>query len=387
MKKIISQISIILLIILIGTTFSVLNKTFAATSLNCSSTVNLGENIVISLTGFPSNKSGYSANLTIKYADGTIAAGTLVQSDIFAGDTQKETCVFVAKVAGKATIECEYYVTDVNAVVIDTGTITKEVTIKEPCKHETTTTEVVQNLSCTKDKIVVIKCSKCGVQIEKKTTEKAKGHVFGETKTVKEPTCCNSGSAEKTCTASGCTAKETMTLDATGKHTYKDGCKLTKNTVNNTANTNKNTSKNTTNTVDEVKNPTFKDVDEKVYATKKCNVRSSCSTATNNNKLGSLQKDEQVTRTGTSKEWSRIIYNGKVAYVAAEFLTTEEPVDENEVNNTANENVVDDEMAAIQRQVGVLPEVGNNIAVTLYFVVTACTVAIVSGSLYFINKK
>ena len=65
-------------------------------------------------------------------------------------------------------------------------------------------------------------------------------------------------------------------------------------------------------------------------------------------------------------------------------MTTEEPVEE--TNEVANENV-DDEMAAIQRQVGVLPEVGTNIATSMYFVITLLAVAGVSGSLYYINKK
>ena len=65
----------------------------------------------------------------------------------------------------------------------------------------------------------------------------------------------------------------------------------------------------------------------------------------------------------------------------------EEPVEEtNEIaNNAVNE--IDTQLADIKQNVGVLPEVGNNIAVSLYFVITAIAVAIVSGSLYYKNKK
>lgn len=141
---------------------------------------------------------------------------------------------------------------------------------------------------------------------------------------------------------------------------------------------------NTTNTT--VVNPTFKDVNENVYAIKNCNVRSSCSTSANN-KIGSLSEGELVVRTGYSSEWSRIKYNGQVAYVATNLLTTEEPEDDtDEVNNVVNEienNTVDDELTGLKNEIGVLPEVGNPVAVKMFFIVSAISIACVSGLLYF----
>ena len=52
MKRIISQISIILLIMLVGTTFSAVNKVFAATTIKCVSSVYAGDNFTVSLNFF-----------------------------------------------------------------------------------------------------------------------------------------------------------------------------------------------------------------------------------------------------------------------------------------------------------------------------------------------
>lgn len=387
MKRIISQISMILLIMIIGTTFSSINKVFAAVGVNCPSSVTVGENFTVSLSGLTDAITGYSCDVKVTYADGTTASGNLAYMK--GGESllgpNKTSCSFNAKVIGTVKVEIlnwDVVGADLAAPGAKTLTIKEEV---KPCSHESKKTEVIQNVSCTKDKIELTKCASCGVEIERKTTEKAKGHSWGELKTVKEATCCEDGSVEKVCTT--CSTKETTVVDATGKHTYTSPCKKTKptNNTSNTTNSSKNNTTNTNKVEDEVKMPTFKDVDETVYAKKSCNVRNSCTTKTNNNKIGSLQEGEQLKRTGISDEWSRIIYNGKTAYVATSLLTTEEPVEE--TNEVVNENVVDDEMKAIQTQVGVLPEVGNNVAVTGYFVITAIAIAFATGSLYYINKN
>ncbi|MDD3360952.1 MAG: SH3 domain-containing protein [Hespellia sp.] len=69
---------------------------------------------------------------------------------------------------------------------------------------------------------------------------------------------------------------------------------------------------------------TIKDVSEKVWATAVVNVRDSYST--NANVLGTLQVNDEVTRTGTCDNgWSRIDYNGNAAYIYAQYLTTTAP--------------------------------------------------------------
>ena len=85
----------------------------------------------------------------------------------------------------------------------------------------------------------------------------------------------------------------------------------------------------------------FKKVDnETVYATSSVRVRSSCTTSTSQNIIGSLKVGQSVIKTGIATKaidgiiWSRIIYNNQTAYVSDEYLTTEktetteEPVEE-----------------------------------------------------------
>lgn len=80
--------------------------------------------------------------------------------------------------------------------------------------------------------------------------------------------------------------------------------------------------------------PTFTDVKETVYTTSKVNVRESYSKSSKN--LGSLEKGEEVTRTGKgSNGWSRITFKGKTAYVSSSYLTTTKPTEEEKSNNKA----------------------------------------------------
>lgn len=71
----------------------------------------------------------------------------------------------------------------------------------------------------------------------------------------------------------------------------------------------------------------FTDCNETVYATTTVNVRDTYSTS--GNKVGSLAKAQSVTRTGTGQGeaagWSRIEFNGQVAYVSSDYLSTTKP--------------------------------------------------------------
>ena len=65
----------------------------------------------------------------------------------------------------------------------------------------------------------------------------------------------------------------------------------------------------------------IKEVNETVYATSTVNVRSG--PGTSYEKLGQLAKGDKVTRTGICENgWSRVVYNGKVAYISSSYLTT-----------------------------------------------------------------
>lgn len=162
----------------------------------------------------------------------------------------------------------------------------------------------------------------------------------------------------------------------------------------------------------EVVNPTFKDVNETVYAVSGCNVRSSCSSSISSNKIGGLKEGQSVTRTGYHSEWSRISYNGKTAYVATRLLTTEAPKveEENTVTNTAEntavknevtnkvENTVENEvvneavdqnaiLGNLQNEIGVLPEVGRNVADYMFMIVSFITLSIIMIVNYKLKNK
>ena len=71
----------------------------------------------------------------------------------------------------------------------------------------------------------------------------------------------------------------------------------------------------------------FTEIDETLYATTTVNVREGYSASSN--KLGSLSKAQSVKRTGVGSGdavgWSRIEFNGKVAYVSSDYLSATKP--------------------------------------------------------------
>lgn len=72
------------------------------------------------------------------------------------------------------------------------------------------------------------------------------------------------------------------------------------------------------------KEPTFKAVNEKLYATGNINVRKSYSA--DSDKLGSLQTGDEVTRTGVGDNgWSKVTFNGGTGYIKSSLLTAEQP--------------------------------------------------------------
>ena len=154
----------------------------------------------------------------------------------------------------------------------------------------------------------------------------------------------------------------------------------------------------------EVVNPTFKDVNETVYAVQNCNVRSSCSSEISSNKIGGLKEGQEVTRTGVASGWSRILYNGKTAYVAARLLTTEKPEEKEEqkeeekteentdVENDNTEVTPEEKLKVIQENIGTLPEVGHNIAFYIYitistFVLGVMAIIVIKNNEYRGSKK
>ena len=70
--------------------------------------------------------------------------------------------------------------------------------------------------------------------------------------------------------------------------------------------------------------PTFKSVNETMYANGDINVRKSYST--DSDRIGSLKKGDKVTRTGIgSNGWSKVSYDGGTGYIYTSLLTDKEP--------------------------------------------------------------
>lgn len=94
------------------------------------------------------------------------------------------------------------------------------------------------------------------------------------------------------------------------------------------------------------KKPTFSGGTATVYAKETVSIRDNWSTS--GKLLGTLQKGKSITRTGIgSNGWDRVNYNGKVAYISGQYLTTTKPKDDDKKdddkkddekkNNTTNE--------------------------------------------------
>lgn len=104
--------------------------------------------------------------------------------------------------------------------------------------------------------------------------------------------------------------------------------------------------------------PTFTGGTATVYAKETVSIRDSWSTS--GKLLGTLQKGKSITRTGIgSNGWTRVNYNGKVAYISSQYLTTTKPKDDdkkdddkkddknntkNETNNTTNNETTNNEV-------------------------------------------
>lgn len=332
MKKIISQVTLIMLIVIIGMSSVFITKVNAVASiagLNVSSAKE-GENFTVKLI-LPSNAAGVEATITVTYSNGASESQKLIyiNHEMMKRD---EPVSFKAKASGQATIKATgILIYDQDLGLLEQGGEKEQV-----------------------------------INIESSTPAPTPNPTPNPNE--------NSGNQ------------------------------------NNNGNTN--TTGNNTTKQPEVKNPTFKDVDETVYVVSDCNVRSSCSTDKNvNNKIGGLKAGKSVKRTGVEGTWSRIVFNGKTAYVATRLLTTEEPEkpDTNTVNNTsvknttvANNTVVNNTVTnevtdsnviskeemlnQIEQSVGVLPEVGNNIAVVMFSVISITSITVIMG-LYYKNKK
>ncbi len=326
MKKKVDQILLILVVVMVSLLFILIPNVYAESvaGLNVSSAT-VGGTFSVSLI-LPSEAIGAQCTVTVTYSDGT----TSTQNLVYMQGMSENIVTFSAKVAGTTVINATgIKISDSNANTIESG----------GSKSQTIT---INNVS------------------------------------VPTPPENNNNSGS----------------DSNG--------------AGNNSNNNSDKDNHTTPKEPEIVNPTFQDVNETVYATQGCNVRSSCSSDISSNKIGGLVAGQEVKRTGIADGWSRISYNGQTAYVASRLLTTEKPEEPEELENIVEENttntladnvvaeenaivnetnLVEDQLNSIQAEIGVLPEVGNNIATNIFYGVTLLGLGCILIINYIIRSK
>lgn len=66
----------------------------------------------------------------------------------------------------------------------------------------------------------------------------------------------------------------------------------------------------------------FEERNEKVYAITSVRVRSTPTTDSDDNILGKIEAGDELKRVGYNDSWSKVIYNGKEAYVSSDYVIT-----------------------------------------------------------------
>lgn len=359
MRKIVFQISIILLIMTIGMISVFINKVNADSmaGLSCPSSVEVGKNFTVALI-LPSNAYSAQANITIKFSDGTTSSKKLVYLNGM-GDFPNSVS-FNAKTAGNATVTASgIVISDANANTL------------EPNGSKSASINITSNAPTTPQENPAT-----SVPTNNNTEVK-----FSDTnETVYTTDRCNVRKSYSTSSDKITTLEKGTSLKRTGvssngwsRVSYNGGTAYI-------------SSKYLTTTQVEIK---FKDVNEKLYATQNCNLRKSWST--DSDIVGALTVGQEVTRTGIADNgWSRINNGGQVVYVATRLLTTEKPEENPEEELPEDpENIEKTEeeiLAEIKEEVGILPEVGNNLAIIMYISTVIIALCGVSAGIYYVKS-
>lgn len=391
MKKLIFQFSLILLIIAIGimSVFITTVNADSITGLNVPSSVKPGENLTVSLI-LPSNAIAAQAVITVSWSDGKTNTQTLAYttglSDNSVSFSTKDVATGTAKVTASKII-----VTASNGSELENGG-TKEASVNIVGNQQPATNTGNSNsnsdVKFTDVNETVYTNDRVNFRKSYSTTSERIRVLETGTKLTRTGIGNNGWSRVNYNGQTGYISSQYLTTQTSNTPSTPD--------TTNTSNTDDNKKEN-----EDVK---FKDVNEKMYALQNCNLRKSWST--DSDKVGYLSTGQEVTRTGVADNgWSRITYNGQVVYIATRLLTNKKPEEnKNEIENTVanevaneisnevvnevtNELTEEEKLAAIQEEVGVLPEVGNNIANNLYIIITILAISLVSAGMYFYLKK
>lgn len=385
MKKIIFQISLILLIIIIGMSSVFITKASAAqATITITSNVRVGEKYTVTVN-IPSNAVAYQGKIVIKYGDGsTDSSGMLANITGITGDYTHPgnmSATFTAKGAGIASVTVE------DCAISDKAgqTISGPNGITFNVDPKVTTTPSTPSPKPEEPAAPVVPNTNDNNKPTNNNIPQVSFKDVNETVYLKE--ACNvrksySTDSEKiTKLEKGASIKRTgigsngwSRVEYNGTIAYMSSQYLS---------------------TTEIK-VEFKDVEETMYATQDCNLRKSYSTSSE--KAGYLTKGQEVTRTGIADNgWSRINYNGQVVYVASRLLTSELPEEDVEETNEVENEVITDNtedvelteeeiLAGIKEEVGVLPEVGTNIASIMYIVITMISILMISVGILYIKK-
>lgn len=441
MKKVIFQICLILLIIIIGIAPSVMAAD--ATITVSSNNIKKGDTFTVTVN-IPSNAVGYQGTIKVFYKDEGItdSSGFLMKVTGVDGEYAHPgnmTATFTAKSTGETIISVD------GCVISDKDTNTlknpapKSIIIAsnepKPTEPSTPSTPSEPNTGGNSTGNSGNSGTTTGNNGNTGNTGNA-GNTGNTGNTEKPSTNSNTGTTntngpkftdvnETVYTTTRCNLRESYSTNSKKIAIVNSGTKLTRKGIgdNNWSKCEYNgkvvyvsSEYLTTNSPDKKedekenneKEVVFKDTHENLYAKQSCNLRASWSTESE--KVGYLEKGQAVERTGYADNgWSRIKYNGKTVYVASRLLVVEKPEEDekgkntianntvkNTIENKVQENIIEDptkiseedRLKEIQNEIGVLPEVGVNVANIAYIVVTLIAIAgIISGIIYIKKNK
>ncbi len=407
MKKIISQISLVLLIMIIGIASILIPEAYAADATITVSSKNIQEGDSFTVTvNMPSDSVGYQGKIKVFYKDSGITDSSKEETKLtgIEGDFKHPgnmTATFTAKKTGEVQISFEGIISDINSNALKNPASTSIIVASKPSTPSTPTTPEQPSTPSTPS--TPSEPSKPSTP-DKPTTPS--GPKFTDVnETVYTTTRCNLRESYSTSSNKVATVNEgtKLTRKGVGDNGWSK-CEYNGKTVYVSTQYLTTTAPKADEDEKEPEEVKFKDTKENLYAKQSCNLRASWST--DSEKVGYLTKGQAVERTGYADNgWSRILYNGKTVYVASRLLSVEKPEEDEPKENTvknevANETVVDstivneeveklteEEMLnIIKEEVGVLPEVGTNVANIAYVIVTLMVLCGLACGIIYIKK-
>lgn len=132
-------------------------------------------------------------------------------------------------------------------------------------------------------------------------------------------------------------SEENIPINSSVTITFKEKSTESNSGSNSNGNSSNSSSGNTTTTP---KTPTFKSVNQKIYTTGDCNLRSSWTTSSS---ATSVKKGTELTLTGTSTEtidgytWYRVTYQGATKYIASSLITYTKPKEDEKEDDKEEE--------------------------------------------------